>query len=99
MTIQNKFDLMAFATRTAARVCPSCGQKLNAYTPDDGMAKMVPGDFTVCFYCEAALQFTDEIGSMKLLTTEELDALSKEHRDLIAKALVTIWHIKGDAHE
>lgn len=49
-------------TRLAPSPCPNCKRQIDAATcPDDDTARPDPGDWTVCFYCAAALVFDDEL--------------------------------------
>ena len=66
--------------------CPSCGENNNGALPatEDERAPE-PGDFSICAYCAAILEFDDGLRS-RLLSTEAFLELPVEARSELKRA-------------
>jgi hypothetical protein len=53
----------------------------------------VPGDLTICAYCTAVLQFTDDL-SMHVMSESELEALNPFERASIDQALKLLAKVR-----
>jgi hypothetical protein len=86
-------------TRSRPTLCPACGKTLDAhgtFPGDDAPAPPVAGDWTICGGCARILQFED--GAMRVVTQDELAALSSEDRAQLAaqQALVRRFFLRQD---
>ena len=69
--------------------CPGCDGVLSGATTADGKESSQgpkPGDLSVCLHCSAALTYTDEHGSVRLLTDADIATLGNEELGDIARA-------------
>jgi hypothetical protein len=75
--------------------CPSCWKKLDgASALDPDCPKPKPNDLTVCFYCQAILQFGHEM-ELRKVTMEEFVRLPMEQQG----GVLSLVHSIIDFHE
>jgi hypothetical protein len=73
--------------------CPACGYQIDASTSmfeDD--AKPGPGDLSACLECATALIFDDDM-TLRKLTTEDLDIISKTHPESLRDLAIVLQGI------
>lgn len=59
--------------RTSATSCPACEAQLDGHTNVDGDGAPRARDFTVCFYCGAALRFAADLSLRELTGADRLE--------------------------
>ena len=82
------------AIHTSKMPCPSCDSKLDAavgITSDVGVdesAKPEVGNYSICGYCHALLQFAE--GGFHWVTLREFGDLDEDYRDFLARSVMTM---------
>ena len=71
--------------------CPSCNRINNRYTAMEVGTHPDPDEETVCFYCDAILQYTDDM-HLKYAAQEAIESVENELR----KMLVVISEVRND---
>lgn len=65
-------------------ICPSCGSKNDGATgfADSEGKTPVNGDLSVCYYCGAILQYSNDLTELRLVSASELAAMDDEQPGL-----------------
>ena len=66
--------------------CPGCGAVLDACCSTGETRDPRPGDYSVCTYCAAVLQFDDEMKTHKVDSIPGIDEYLDDLRKLILQA-------------
>jgi len=70
-------------TRVPGRKCVYCDKTLDAVTEFGGRdIAPSPGDFTICFYCQTPMAFTDDMKLRVLTSAEKRELVEMIERDL-----------------
>lgn len=83
-------NIRTFVVKEAS--CPSCNRSFTRATNEDDIPPC-PGDLTICVFCEAFLEYTEDMGVRQITTEEYVDLLIEERRKL-DKLLVVVKQIK-----
>lgn len=85
----------SFITRHAETPCPNCQYSLNASGDPATGAVPKAGDLSVCINCAAILRYEDAALHLRSMTPDEIEALSDEERDDLAKHIAAVLTVNS----